>query len=42
LIGDGYLQNRKNKDAARVYRLAMNLDREKNALPAKLAKALED
>lgn len=42
LIGDGYLQNRKKKDAARVYRLAMNLDREKNALPAKLAKALED
>jgi len=39
-VGDGYLSVRKNKDAARVYRQALNLDREKEILITKLAKAL--
>lgn len=42
LIGDGYLHNNKNKSAARAYRIAMDLDREKDVLATKLAKALED
>ena len=38
LVWDGFFRVGKNKDAARVYRQAMNLDREKTALNDKLAK----
>lgn len=38
-VGDGYLANGKNKDAARTYRQAIELDKEKTALTGKLAKA---
>jgi superkiller protein 3 len=36
-VGDGFMRAGKNKDAARVYRQAMALDREKNSLSEKLA-----
>jgi superkiller protein 3 len=39
-VGDGLLRFGKRKDAARVYRLAVNLDTEKEILAAKLAQAL--
>ncbi len=38
-IGDGYLQTGKNKDAARVFRQAVALDKEKTILSDKLARA---
>ena len=38
-VGDGYLQTGKNKDAARVFRQAVALDKEKTILSDKLAKA---
>ncbi len=37
-VGDGYLQLGKNKDAARTFRQAIALDKEKSALAEKLAK----
>ncbi len=37
-VGDGFLRGGKNKDAARVYRQAIALDREKISLSDKLAK----
>jgi tetratricopeptide (TPR) repeat protein len=37
-VGDRYVQMGKNKDAARVFRIALNLDREKTSLVNKLAK----
>ncbi len=40
-VGDGYLRVGKRKDAARVYRRAVNLDSEKEILAAKLAQVLE-
>ncbi|MDQ3132295.1 MAG: tetratricopeptide repeat protein [Acidobacteriota bacterium] len=39
-VGDGFLRAGKSKDAARVYRQAVNLDAEKETLAAKLAQAL--
>ncbi len=39
-VGDGYLRLGKRKDAARVYRQAVNLDSEKEILAAKLAQIL--
>ncbi len=39
-VGDGFLRSGKSKDAARVYRQAVNLDTEKEILAAKLAQAL--
>ena len=36
-VGDGFMRAGKNKDAARVYRQAIALDREKNSLSEKLA-----
>ena len=38
-VGDGYLRNGKSGDAARAYRQAIELDREKTILTAKLSKA---
>ncbi len=38
-VGDGYLRAGKNKDAARVLRQAVTLDKEKTGLAEKLAKA---
>ncbi len=38
-VGDGYLRVGKNKDAARVFRQAVALDREKTTLADKLARA---
>ena len=38
-VGDGYLRAGKNKDAARIFRQAMTLDKEKTVLTDKLAKA---
>jgi Flp pilus assembly protein TadD len=38
-VGDGYLRVGKNKDAARVYQQAVQLDAEKTILADKLAKA---
>lgn len=38
-VGDGFLRSGKTNDAARVYRQAIELDREKSSLSGKLAKA---
>lgn len=38
-VGDGYFAGGKNRDAARVYRQAIELDKEKTILSDKLAKA---
>ncbi|HQU84068.1 MAG TPA: tetratricopeptide repeat protein [Pyrinomonadaceae bacterium] len=38
VVGDGYLRSGKTTDAARVYRQAIELDREKSSLSSKLAK----
>ncbi len=38
-VGDGYLRVGKNKDAARVFRQAVELDKEKTVLTDKLARA---
>lgn len=37
-VGDGYLRNGKNRDAARAYRQAIALDNEKTGLQTKLSK----
>ncbi len=37
-VGDGFARNGKNKDAARVYRQAVSLDRERMSLSEKLTK----
>ena len=41
-IGDGYMQNNKNVDAARVYNQAVMLDKERADLTEKLAKTKEN
>lgn len=41
-VGDGYLRVGKRKDAERVYRQAVNLDKEKTALADKLSKTQKD
>lgn len=38
-VGDGYMRTGKNRDAARVYRQAIELDNEKTSLPGKLSRA---
>ncbi|MCD9185215.1 MAG: tetratricopeptide repeat protein [Pyrinomonadaceae bacterium] len=38
-VGDGYLKSGKSRDAARVYRQAIELDSDKSSLSGKLAKA---